>query len=519
MRVRKKLVLLHTVFSIALALVLVVALRPAISNLVRQAEMGEARQLVQIAADLGVMDARSAREFDEGRVQLRAGLAPIVGLDAQTAERLRARPGRPEVTRSELGVSSAAVYDARTDRFIIASVITPEARAAVRRVYILLTIALLAVYLLVAAALEVLVLPRQVYQPIRRLLDADRAVREGDTDRELIDEAAAPSDELGEIMRSRNSTVRQLRTQEAELARALARIEDVAADLKRKNHLLETARRNLEGADRLASLGMMSAGIAHELNTPLSVAKGLVEKLAHTPLTPSEAQLLARVISRLEILSESLLDFARARQPRRERVRLAALADEAAALVRLDRSRDLSRVQFRTHIDPALDAQLDPARMVQVLVNLIRNAAEAARAVPTPLVHVRAACSDRDGTQWAHLIVEDNGPGIDPAAMARLFEPFATTKLDSRGTGLGLAVAEGIVREHAGTLIARNRPEGGAAFEILLPRWATHDPDTNHQSGTGNDPGLTPSPEPLGPSGMLAPRRPPAPPAPEPLDG
>jgi two-component system NtrC family sensor kinase len=111
------------------------------------------------------------------------------------------------------------------------------------------------------------------------LLEADRAVQRGDTDAELVDEAAMPADEMGEIMRSRNDAIRGIRRQETALAHALDELETVAADLKRKNHLLENAKRNLEGADRLMSLGMMSAGIAHELNTPLAVAKGLVERL------------------------------------------------------------------------------------------------------------------------------------------------------------------------------------------------------------------------------------------------
>src|SRR5205814_10689547 len=117
------------------------------------------------------------------------------------------------------------------------------------------------------------------------------------------------------------------------------RLEQVANDLKRKNHLLETARRNLADADRLASLGMMSAGIAHELNTPLTVLKGLVEKLNSHPreLDKTQAALMLRVVPRLERLGDSLLDFARARQPSIRRVPLAPLVQETMLLVGLDR--------------------------------------------------------------------------------------------------------------------------------------------------------------------------------------
>src|SRR5690606_30307440 len=80
-----------------------------------------------------------------------------------------------------------------------------------------------------------------------------------------------------------------------------------------------------------------------------------------------------------------------------------------------------------------------------------------------------AAPLARDGADWVSVAIEDTGPGIDPDMIPTLFEPFTSTRLDSRGAGLGLAVSEGIVREHGGLLTARNRTEGGAVFEILLP--------------------------------------------------
>src|SRR6185436_11426017 len=152
-------------------------------------------------------------------------------------------------------------------------------------------------------------------------------------EQEIISDSLIPADELGEIMRSRNRTVTALRAHEAALAEALAELERVATDLKRKNHLLEAARRNLADADRLASLGMMSAGIAHELNTPLAVVKGLADKLNHSAekrLDPAEAALMVRVVGRLERLGDSLLDFARARPPQTSPVELRAIVDEAA---------------------------------------------------------------------------------------------------------------------------------------------------------------------------------------------
>src|SRR5207253_2448904 len=146
-----------------------------------------------------------------------------------------------------------------------------------------------------------------------------------------------------------------VRRHEADLADALMRLEEVATDLKRKNHLLETAKRNMADTDRLASLGLMSAGIAHELNTPLAVPKGLVEKLdrgmgangvAGPPISPAEAALMLRVVGRLERLSDSLLDFARARAASSASTALRPLVDEAWTLVRLDRAAESKSIEL-----------------------------------------------------------------------------------------------------------------------------------------------------------------------------
>ncbi|HZW08289.1 MAG TPA: ATP-binding protein, partial [Phycisphaerales bacterium] len=276
-----------------------------------------------------------------------------------------------------------------------------------------------------------------------------------------------------EIMRSRNDSIVLIRRHERDLAHALARLEEVANDLKRKNHLLETARQNLADAGRLASLGMMSAGIAHELNTPLAVVKGLVERLAGRPdrsADEAEVALLLRVLGRLERLSESLLDLARVRPPRKAAIDLAGAVREAITLVDLDRGK--GRVRFESRVSEGFVVEADPDRLVQVLVNLVRNAVDALQGSPAdnPRVEIAAERAVRDGADWVSIRVLDNGPGIDPAVLPDIFEPFVSTRLDARGTGLGLAVAEGIVREHGGVVLARNRPgRAGAEFEIMLP--------------------------------------------------
>lgn len=493
--IRRKLILLHTVFSLVVAVVLLLALRPPIQDLVVQEELRECRLAVEVldarvrAGDLGLPDL-GVRGVEVCRGGRAAEIVPV-----ELAELARQRPGETLTLRDAGGgapratrftdwwptqPSAVAVrWNPGSGELLAASARSPDARSAMDRVYLILTVALLSVYALIALALEVLVLPRQVYGPIERLRDADEAVQAGRRDLEIIPEDKIPSDELGDIMRSRNASIVQLRKQESALGEALTRLEEVATELKRKNHLLEAARRNLEDQDRLASLGMMSAGIAHELNTPLAVLKGCVEQLAAgdaaaRPGDAERAALMLRVVNRLERLSESLLDFARVRPPSASRVQVRPVVEEAWTLVSLDR--DARGVEFTIEMDDGTTVVGDADRLTQVLVNLLRNAVDALESAVPRRVVVSANPQRREGRLWISVTIADSGPGIDPALFPRLFEPFASTRLDSTGTGLGLAVAEGIVREHSGVLLARNataaeaaRGLTGAVFELILP--------------------------------------------------
>jgi len=191
-------------------------------------------------------------------------------------------------------------------------------------------------------------------------------------------------------------------------------------------------------------------------------------------VAPDQAALMLRVVHRLERLSEGLLDFARVRPPESVPSSLPELVAESITLVRLDR--EPADVEIENRVPEGLVVVCDADRIMQVLVNLIRNAVDAVRdrgseerAEPGRVV-IEAESLRRDGAAWVSLTVTDNGPGIPPEVLPTVFEPFVTTRLDASGTGLGLAVAEGIVREHGGVMLVRNNPEeAGAVFEVLLP--------------------------------------------------
>jgi signal transduction histidine kinase len=482
MKIRKKLIVLHTAFSLGLGTILLIAIYPAMSKVIRGAEIDSSTRILEILLETG--DLPNHDETDSDWVMLRSGDAVREVLD-ETVLEARNAPGTVIPIPPNEFASGVLCYLPATDEFVAIRSRSELARSSIQLVYVLVIVTLLVGYGLVAAALELFVLPQHVYGPISSMFQADRAVTQGERDHELIPDAEIPADELGSIMRSRNETIRSLRRHEHELARALDRLEHTAADLHKKNHLLETARKNLEGADRLASLGMMSAGIAHELNTPLAVVKGLVEKLNRdSELSLTEIALLVRVVQRLETLSEGLLDFARVRPPLNEKARLLELVSEAQMLVLIDRKEAAQSLEIEINSEfEEAEIQGDPDRLVQVFVNLIRNAIDALTESGTesPRIIIEFVREIRESMPWIAVRIIDNGPGIDSELIDRLFEPFVSTRLDAQGTGLGLAVANGIVREHGGILTATNRSgtgQRGAVFEVLLPSHQTENTDS-----------------------------------------
>jgi signal transduction histidine kinase len=305
------------------------------------------------------------------------------------------------------------------------------------------------IYLLAVVVLESVIMPWYVYRPLRRMLAADSATQAGDREAELIPASEIMGDEIGQIMRSRNDTVEALRKREDELAAALRRIEE---------------------QDRLVSLGLLSASVAHELNTPLAVLAGSIEKLIETnPDSHTQERLarMQRVTHRLRRISESLVDFSRVRKTQMEPTALRPLIEEAWTLVAIDEKS--SHVEFLNHAAAEHRVIGNPDRLLQVFVNLLRNALNAIGAEVTGRIEVRTRREQRDGRPSIVLTVEDNGKGIPAYVLPDIFDAFVTTRLDAHGTGLGLTVAEGIITQHGGTIAASNRPQGGACLEVCLP--------------------------------------------------
>ncbi len=230
---------------------------------------------------------------------------------------------------------------------------------------------------------------------------------------------------------------------------------------------META---LKEKDRLASLGMLAAGVAHEVNTPITGISSYAQMLlADTGEDDPRYDLLKKVEKqtfRAARIVNNLLEFARDRHRERAPLPLAPLVDECLDLL-TERIRDKGvKLHWQPPADPeAIQVKGNDSELQQVLTNLVLNAIEAMAGSGGNLT-VSLEASQR----WVWLAVEDDGPGMSAEQLERLFEPFYSTKQASGGTGLGLSISYSIVRRHDGDLRVISHPGEGSRFVVELPR-------------------------------------------------
>ncbi len=217
--------------------------------------------------------------------------------------------------------------------------------------------------------------------------------------------------------------------------------------------------------DRLATVGQLAAGIAHEIRNPLASISGSIELLKQAPQASEDDRTLMtivhREITRLNALIGDLLDYANPRPQRPVELDLGVLVEETLQVARGDQA--FADVELTCEVDQPLTITADPAKLRQVLWNLVRNAADAASAGGK---HVKVTA--RSGAVAATITVADDGPGIPPDQIARIFDPFFTTK--SAGTGLGLATSHAVVAEHRGQIDVISTVGEGTKMVVTLPR-------------------------------------------------
>jgi two-component system, NtrC family, sensor kinase len=390
-------------------------------------ERGDARDLVVVdmhGAPL-VGDPRS-----DGAIAAAAGGAPIVRHD-----------GAELVVYASLGAGPAAALRARLG----GDAALGAALASARRLLVGITLFDGGLVLLFGALFL-----RRVIGPLEALAGAARRVAAGEVDVPPV--PSSGPDEVGRL----------------------------TSDFNRMTASLRAQRDHLVAQEKLATVGRLAAGVAHEIGNPLAAILGYVEMLLadESAASPERRDMLARIrreTERIRAIVADLLEYSRPPSGAPEPVALAEVADAALSLLRPQaRFRDVT-VDARVPRDLPLAAG-SSARLVQVLVNLLLNAADAMNGAGTITLTARPG-ADADAAT-VELRVTDTGPGVPAADRARIFDPFFTTKEPGRGTGLGLAISRSIVEVYGGSLTLAPSPsddQPGATFVLKLPLTPSRD--------------------------------------------
>ncbi len=292
----------------------------------------------------------------------------------------------------------------------------------------------------VVAVLVAMLTSYSITAPIKELVNATQAVASGDLTRRLEEKGRS---EFGTLAESFNKMTGDLRENQQRLVQA----------------------------EKMASLGRLAAGVAHEINNPIGVISGYAKLLAREKdLPPHMADDLKVISEESEIcqhIVQDLLTFSRPAPPAEEIVDLRKVVDDV--LERARRARPASPVTVITDVcSDELSVRADSNRLAQAIENIVRNAYEAMPGGGTLRVSLQARPrADTDGKPAAEAVFQDAGPGIPPSNLESIFEPFFSTK--EKGTGLGLAIAYAAVRAYGGNLTVKSEPAQGAAFTIRLP--------------------------------------------------
>jgi two-component system NtrC family sensor kinase len=319
------------------------------------------------------------------------------------------------------------------------------------------TIAIIAMCGLLASVLQI----RLVGRPLRLLRDKARRAGDGDFSGPLV---LKQRDEMGELATEINAMCDRL----AEANRRVAK--ETAARVAALEQLRHT--------ERLATVGQLAAGVAHELGTPLGVVSARAELLASGDASSGDAQANGRIIleqtDRMTAIIQQLLDFSRRRATKIGLANLEQVIIQTLDLIAPAAER--ANVTIECSPERPVFARVDTSQIQQVLANVFMNGIQAmprgGRLRVTVGTRAARPPADRDAPQAEYLCVsvEDQGTGIPREHLARVFEPFFTTKGVGEGTGLGLAVAHGIVAEHGGWIEVESDVGKGSRFSIFLPR-------------------------------------------------
>lgn len=259
----------------------------------------------------------------------------------------------------------------------------------------------------------------------------------------------------------------------ANLATIRESLDDMANRVGETVQRLQVSQQRIMRSEQMTAIGQLAAGLAHEIRNPLTAMRSLVQMARQSggaaALDDQDVEILRVEIERLNELVQTFLDFARPPKLARKRVDFSAIIQRT---VQLTQSR-IDRQGITIKLDlPAggIELSADPQQLQQVMLNLVINAVESQPGggqIEIQLRKLPSLESTPESLPEVEVTVADRGSGIPPELLNRVFDPFFSTK--DAGTGIGLAICQRIIEDHNGTLVAQNRPGGGAVFVIRLP--------------------------------------------------
>jgi two-component system, NtrC family, sensor kinase len=315
-------------------------------------------------------------------------------------------------------------------------------------------------------------LHRMIYLPLGDLEKGAKRLSSGNFDRPI---PVRGEDEFGSLARSSNSMMVALKKSRQELEEWVQTLEQ---KVDQRTQELRLAEAEVARGEKLASIGQLAAGIAHELNNPLTgvltFTHLLRKKMPEGSQDAEDLDLVIRETKRCASIIRRLLDFAREKTPEKALVNLNGLIEETVRFV--ERSAALQQIEIAMELDSDLPPLFVDADLIkQVLMNMLVNAQQAIKGRGRILVHSRVHEGRKlpncggESVRAVEIAIIDTGCGIPKANLQRIFDPFFTSKEVGKGTGLGLSVSYGIVRSHGGEIEVESTEGEGTTFRIYLP--------------------------------------------------
>ncbi|MBK6602523.1 MAG: HAMP domain-containing protein [Betaproteobacteria bacterium] len=342
-------------------------------------------------------------------------------------------------------------------------------------------------FVLLAAVCVGALVHRLVYTPLRDLEDGAKRLAAGNLDQSIPVRSA---DELGQVASSFNTMTAALRQSQAELRESARTLEQ---KVEERTLQLRAAEAEAHQSDKLAAVGLLASGVAHEINNPLTgvltFSHLIRQKMPDGSADAEDMDLVIRETRRCASIVRRLLDFARQKAPEMRFADLNAVILDVARFI--ERSAHLHNTAMTIDLDPDLpQVWIDEDQIKQVIMNILVNAQHAtesggsiairSRRHPTPLSPEPGAAP----IDMIEVSVVDTGCGIPDDDLQRIFDPFFTSKDVGKGTGLGLSVSHGIVKAHGGTIRVESAVGRGSTFRVYLPIAAT--PDATRATPNGS---------------------------------